>query len=448
MALRSLFVDFNSFFASIEQQENDALRGRPVGVVPVAAETTCCIAASVEAKTFGVRTGTLVREARKRCPGIVLVQARPALYVEYHQRLKDAIETCLPISYVGSIDEVACELIGRERERDRAVLIAQNIKAAVRGVGGWLRCSIGIAPNHFLSKTASDMQKPDGLTVLEPHDVPHKLHPLALSDLCGIGPNMEQRLLDHGIRSVEQLCGLEKSQMREIWGGVEGERYWAALRGEWQPHRESKRGSVGHSHVLGPEFRTAPRARAVLKKLLVKAAMRVRDYGLVAGALHVKIKHVGADPWEGGIRFDDTDDSRSLLRSLALVLRQRDRHTGRVPLRGDRPQPLAVGVTLQRLRERSWSSGSLFSDDQEDRALNGVIDRINRRYGHNTLYFGGMQAALTAAPMRIPFQHIPNAQLEGDAKHNPLWLERVRQFKRVAEAEHQRWQAARTRTST
>ena len=438
MSLRSLFVDFNSYFASVEQQADPALRGRPVGVAPVMAETTCCIAASVEAKTFGVRTGTLVREACKLCPQIAIVPAQPSLYVEYHHRLKDAIETCIPIDYVGSIDEVACELIGRERVRANAVAIAQRIKTAVRGVGDWLRCSVGIAPNHFLSKTATDMQKPDGLVVLEQSDLPHALHRLELSDLCGIGPNMEQRLHAGGIRTVAHLCALDAAAMREIWGGIEGERFFEALRGQWQTHRESARASLGHSHVLGPQWRTPAGARAVLKKLLVKAAMRLRHEGFVAAALSVRVRHLGADAWHGESRFESTDDSREFLRQLAHALEQRDRHTLRLPLRGGKPVPLAVGVTLHHLQSRGESTGSLFANEARNRAVNGVLDRINQRYGGNTVYFGGMQSALEAAPMRIPFSSIPDPHLERDAGHNDLWLKRMREFKRLAEVAHQR----------
>lgn len=437
MSLRSLFVDFNSYFASVEQQVDPALRERPVGVAPVMAETTCCIAASIEAKTFGVRTGTLVREARKLCPDIAIVVAQPSLYVEYHHRLKEAIETCIPIAYVGSIDEVACELIGREQARANAVAIAYNIKAAVRGVGDWLRCSIGIAPNHFLSKTATDMQKPDGLVVLDEGDLPHALHRLELSDLCGIGPAMEQRLLAHGIRTMAQLCALQKSALRELWGGIEGERFFDALHGEWQTQRESARASFGHSHVLGPEWRTPAGARTVLKKLLVKAAMRLRHEGYVAAALTVRVRHLSADAWHGEVRFEATDDSREFLRQLAQALEQRDRHTSRLPLRGGKPPPLAVSVTLHRLQQRGESTGSLFANETKNRAVNGVLDRVNRRYGGNTLYFCGMQGALETAPMRIPFSTIPNPQLERDAEHNELWLRRMREFKRLAEAAHQ-----------
>jgi DNA polymerase-4 len=118
MSLRSLFVDFNSYFASVEQHEDPALRGRPVGVAPVAAETTSLIAASYEAKAFGVSTGTLVRDARRLCPHIQIRVARPERYVFWHHRLIEAIDHAIPIARVGSIDEVACELIGRQRRRE------------------------------------------------------------------------------------------------------------------------------------------------------------------------------------------------------------------------------------------------------------------------------------------------------------------------------------------
>src|SRR5579871_4525772 len=99
-ALNWLFLDLNSYFASVEQQDRPELRGKPVAVVPVLADTTCCIAASYEAKAFGVRTGTIVADARRLCPGIILVEGRHELYVDYHHRIVEAVETCLPVTAV------------------------------------------------------------------------------------------------------------------------------------------------------------------------------------------------------------------------------------------------------------------------------------------------------------------------------------------------------------
>jgi len=175
MSLRSLFIDFNAYFASVEQQEQPHLRGRPIAVVPVLTKNACCIAASYEAKRMGVKTGTIIHEAKKLCPDIQFVEARPAIYVRYHHRLMELIKQCIPIAYIGSIDEMACELIGREQQRANAIAIAESIKAKFAEHTPFIKASIGIAPNHFLAKTATDMQKPNGLVVIEPKDLPNIL---------------------------------------------------------------------------------------------------------------------------------------------------------------------------------------------------------------------------------------------------------------------------------
>ncbi|MEP6898382.1 MAG: hypothetical protein ABI870_07610, partial [Rhodanobacter sp.] len=409
MSLRSLFVDFNSYFASVEQHEDLSLRGRPVGVAPVAAETTSLIAASYEAKAFGVGTGTSVRDARRLCPGIQIRVARPERYVYWHHRLIEAIDHAIPIARVGSIDEVACELVGRQRRRDIAEQIARQVKdeVALAAPGGAIRCSIGIAPNDFLAKTASDMKKPDGLTVIEQASLPHALHALELRDLCGIGRAMEARLHEAGITTVAQLTAADKHRLRHAWGGIEGERMWGLLRGAWLPLAPTERSSIGHSHVLGPELRSAPGARAVLKKLLVKAAMRMRREQMLSGALAVRIRFVGHDErWERDVGFTPTDDSRELLRMLNRAL-ESGRHLRPLPLGRDarvqRAQdsqqlpgpvhatPLSVSVTLTRLVPRTQSTGSLFAAAGNTGHVDALVDRINAKFGYNKVYFGSMQ---------------------------------------------------------
>ena len=447
MTLRCLFVDFNSYFASVEQQDDPALRGRPVGVAPVMAETTCCIAASYEAKAFGVKTGTPVWEARQKCPGIVILQARPARYVEVHHALMDAIQDCIPHGKRESIDEVPCWLIGRERQRDNAVAIAQNIKRTFleRGFDA-IGCSIGIAPNKFLAKTASDMQKPDGLTVLELADLPHRLHALELRDFCGIGPSMEKRLHRAGIRTVEQLCAANREHLRAAWGSIEGDRYWLQLRGFELPERKTERGSVGHSHVLGPELRHYEGARSVLFKLLAKAAMRLRREAFLAGGLAIRIRFVGRDErFERDLGFAPIDDTPTFLKLLADALVPLERALARGRWNERRHPPLSVAVTLVRLEPRGAVSGELMDARRRSRDMSALLDRVNKRYGNNALYFGAMQDALAqkAAPMRIAFGQIPDTGIEEDIgiaddalDGHDLWLKRERQFKVMAEAAH------------
>ncbi len=447
MTLRCLFVDFNSYFASVEQQDDPALRGRPVAVAPVMAETTCCIAASYEAKAFGIKTGTPVWEARERCPEIVVLPGRPARYIEVHHALMAAIQECIPHGKAESIDEVPCWLIGRERQRENAETIAHTIKRNLldRGFDA-IRCSIGIAPNKFLAKTASDMQKPDGLTVLELDDLPHKLHTLELRDFCGIGPSMERRLQRAGIRTTEDLCSVGRERLRAAWGSVEGERYWLQLRGFELPERKTQRGSVGHSHVLGPELRHYDGARSVLFKLLAKAAMRLRHEGFLAGGLAIRMRFVGLDKrFERDLSFAPIDDTPTFLKLLGRELEALERALANGRWNPKRYPPLSVSVTLVHLESRGSVSGELMTERRRSREMSAVLDKINARYGNNALYFGAMQQALSqqAAPMRIAFGQIPETAREEDIgithealDGHELWLKRERQFKVLAETAH------------
>jgi hypothetical protein len=155
--IRWLFLDLNSYFASIEQELRPELRHRPIAVVPLTADTTCAIAASYEAKAFGVRTGTQVGGAKRLFPGIELVEARHELYVDYHHRIVEAVECGVPVAAVMSIDEMAASLVGREQPLITALDLGRRIKIPIRSrVGLTLRCSIGVVPNRYLAKIASD----------------------------------------------------------------------------------------------------------------------------------------------------------------------------------------------------------------------------------------------------------------------------------------------------
>jgi DNA polymerase-4 len=157
MSLHDLSIDFDAFFASVQQQLQPQLREQPV-----MADTTCCIASSYEAKCFGIKTGTCVADARRLCPDLVCMTARHQHYVGYHHHLIQAIETCIPVDAVIPIDEMACTLTGVRAPayaRTKAIEIKSTIAAQV---GEYLTCSIGIAPNRFLAKVSSDMAKPNG----------------------------------------------------------------------------------------------------------------------------------------------------------------------------------------------------------------------------------------------------------------------------------------------
>jgi DNA polymerase IV len=212
-AVNWLFVDLNSYFASVEQQDRPELRGKPVGVVPMLADTTCCIAASYEAKAHGVKTGTIVADARRMCPNMIFVEGRHELYVDYHHRIIEAVESCVPVAAVMSIDEMACRLMGRERPLLAALELGRKVKATIREkVGPMLRSSVGLATSRYLAKVASDMEKPDGLVALTLDMLPDALRPLTLRDLPGIGVQTEKRLNEKGIHSMDDLLSWTASR--------------------------------------------------------------------------------------------------------------------------------------------------------------------------------------------------------------------------------------------
>ena len=153
--LRWLFLDLNSYFASVEQQLQPSLRGKPIIVAPVGSDTTVAIAASIEAKRFGIRTGTPVWEAKQKCRELIVTPARHERYVEFHDAIVAEVWKHVPVTQVCSIDEMACRLLDNENGRDAAVALAHRIKAGIRAsVGERLTSSVGIAPNRLLAKLA------------------------------------------------------------------------------------------------------------------------------------------------------------------------------------------------------------------------------------------------------------------------------------------------------
>jgi DNA polymerase-4 len=418
--LRWLFLDLNSYFASVEQELQPRLRNRPIAVVPVMADTTCCIAASYEAKAFGVHTGTQVGEAKRMCPGIELVEARHEMYVGYHNKIVEAVESCVPVSSVMSIDEMACSLLGREQPLVAALDLARRVKETIKQeVGSTLRCSVGLAPNRYLAKIASDMEKPDGLVALTPDILKPALQNLVLRALPGVGARMEKHLHARGIRTMEQLLELDRAALSDVWGGVGGEKLWYWLRGEDFNDRELEhQKSISHSHMLPPEFRTRDGAYAIAHKLLHKAAMRLRRDRLWAANITLAVKfavpkaqarklHYSGIPqsgWSHGMTVIECQDNQTLVEALCKLWAE-------LPTGELYQKPFYVGVWLGNLVPDHLHTLSLFSGlETESRRtrLSTTMDALNLKFGTDTLFPASMLLAKAAAPTRIAFTSIPD----------------------------------------
>jgi len=401
----------NAYFASVEQQLRPELRGRPVGVVPMLADTTCCIAASYEAKRFGVKTGTGVAEARRLCPGIRLIEARPEEYVRVHHRVVTAVESCLHVDTVMSIDEMMCRLIGPQRNEATAVELARQVKAALRrDLGEILRASIGIGPNRMLAKMAADMQKPDGLTVIRAAELPHRLYGLPLTDFLGVGAGMEKRLHRYGVTTTQQFCQMTVEQLSRVWGSkLLGRMWWHRLRGDDLPDPPTHRRSVGHSHVLPPDIRNDADARAVLICMTHKAAARLRRIDYWAQSVSIDVSYFGgAGHWHDRRRIMPARDTHALVGHVAEMWARRPEG-----------KPLKVGVVLGELVPARSATRPLFDENVRMQQASEAMDRINEKLGDHAIYLGSMHGAAPHDPLRIAFTRIPEARRMYEIRQAP-----------------------------
>jgi DNA polymerase-4 len=405
-----LILDFNSYFASVEQQENPKLRGKPIAVVPADTDTTCAIAASYEAKKFGVKTGTRIYEAKRLCPGLILVPARHDLYVDYHARWMKEVDNHLPVLREMSIDEACCKMIGDECEEKNAVAIAQKMKDGIRkNVGDCLKTSIGIAPTPLLAKIASNLQKPDGLTVLRMQDLPGPLLGLKLIDLTGIGRNMEAHLINAGVTSVEDLWALTPKQARGLWGSVTGERYWYELHGFELPMQEHGRRSIGHSRVLDPAMRVPKNSRVVARALLLKAATRLRRYGLAAGGFGISLRPINGPRFSMETRMPPTQDSFALLTELDRMWREFSAECESYT------RLLKVSVFLFRLHPVEARMEDLFikrpNGHTRGETLWHAVDRLGKKFGKSTVTLGSQRdLSLQYLGAKIAFTRVPDME--------------------------------------
>ncbi len=390
--LRWLFLDLNSYFASVEQAIHPELIGKPVAVGSSEIDGSTIIAASYEAKAFGIKTGTKVGEAKRLCPDIIFSTSPHGVYKQCHDAIIDAAETVLPVDKVCSIDEMRFRLLGNEREPEQAIQLAHQIKQAIRDhVAPNMSCSVGIAPNPWLAKLATKFQKPDGLILIHPHELPDRLRNLDLTTFTGINRRMKARLNAVGIFTSDDLIDLDPQQLNRVFGSIMGERWYYLLRGYDIDFQVKEGQSLGHSNVLAPEFRNDKDCRAVLLRLTHKACARLRKNQLWAS--HVNIYVAGRiRSWHDHAGIAPTQDAISLTKTIDRLWATRDFS-----------QPTQVGITFSGLNTGPQTTPSLFESTKDFAKLGHVVDSVNNKFGKNSVYLGSIEKAKDTAGERIAF---------------------------------------------
>jgi DNA polymerase-4 len=366
-----LHADADSFFASVEQRDDPRLRGRPVvvggGVV---------LAASYEAKAYGVRTAMSARRARRLCPHAIVVPPRMHAYSEASKAIYGVFEDASPLVEGLSIDEAFIDVHGMERIAGTPIEIATRLKASVRERVG-LPITVGIARTKFLAKVASAVAKPDGLLLVPPEAELEFLHPLPVGRLWGVGPATAARLHERGIETVGEVARLSEATLVAMLGRAAG-RHLHALAHNRDPRPvlpRRRRRSIGSQRALGRSRRGAESVDADLIALVERITRRLRKAQRIGRTVVLRL------------RFDDfTRATRSWTLPQAtaethlILTTAQSLLAGAAPLIERRGLTL-IGVAIANLDDDRPLQLRLPVDRFSSGELDAALDEIRRRYG-------------------------------------------------------------------
>lgn len=378
-----LHVDMNAFFASVEQSANPALCGKPIAVTG-RGERSIILTASYEARAFGVKTGMALWEARRCCPELILVVGDNRKYTHTSTKINEIFRDYTPEVEVFSIDESWLDVTHSLRIFGSAENIAYLIKARIRHSLG-ITCSIGIAPNKLLAKLASDMQKPDGLTVIRPEEVSQVLEGMPIKELCGIGRKLERHLNMMSIYTCGELGRCDESRLTRKFG-ITGRRLKEMGQGidtspVVQYGEEDEVKSVGHSSTLEQDIDDPAEIRRYLLQLSEMVGRRARRYGVSGRTVTLYVRY--ADFFSS---FGKQETLKSYISTSGDIYKAAVTILDSVRLE----QPVRLlGVKLTGLKHHSEQL-ALFPDERRHNELVRSMDSINDRFGEFTVTFGSL----------------------------------------------------------
>nr|WP_085996909.1 DNA polymerase IV [Nocardia niigatensis] len=371
-----LHADLDSFYASVEQRDSPRLRGRPVlvggGVV---------LAASYEAKAFGVRTPMNVRRALSLCPHAIVVPPRMSAYSEASKAVFEIFRDTTPEVEGISIDEAFLDVAGLWRIAGTPVEIARGLRARVRAEVG-LPISVGVARTKFLAKVASAVSKPDGLLEVPPDKELEFLHPLPVERLWGVGEVTARELRERGITKVGQLADLGEGPLAAVLGPATG-RHLHALSWARDPRRVDtgrRRRSIGAQRALGRRHRSDEELEAYLHGLADRLGHRLRKARRVCRTVMLRMRF---DDFTHATRShtlaEATDSGEAVLRAARSLL------AATMPLIRERGGLTLIGLSLTNLDNADTMQLSLPFEPRADSTLDSTLDALRDRFGAGTV---------------------------------------------------------------
>ena len=381
-----LHVDMDAFFASVEQRDRPELRGRPV-LVGGQGGRGVVAAASYEARRFGCRSAMPMAEARRRCPDAVVLSPGFDRYESESRRIMEIVESASPVVEPLSIDEAFVDVTGSRRLLGEGVVIARRLRERIRAETG-LTASIGVAPCKFVAKIASDLDKPDGLTVIESAGLAARLASLPVGRMWGIGPRTLERCNAAGIETFGDLQRRTPEELGRILGSSAGRFHELAHGRDDRPVVTDRRAkSIGHEQTFHENVEVPTEVEAVLLRHVERSAARLRRGGRRARAIVVKMRDGDFATNTRSVTLDEPTDRTDVIWSAA---RRLFRDWDFRPVR-------LIGVSLSGFDEDA--TGSLFDQvDGDDaarrRRLDAATDEIRGRFGGDSI--GRTSASLSA----------------------------------------------------
>jgi len=400
-----MHIDLNSCFATIEQQANRHLRGKPVAVAAYNSSGGCILAPSVESKALGIKTGMKVKEGKILCPNLIVLEPDPWKYRSVHIKLRNLLRQYTNDLVPKSIDEFVLNFEGYPSFKKGMFNTGKEIKQKIKEeIGEWLTVSIGIAPNRFLAKTASSLNKPDGLDEININNFKNIFASLKLPDLCGIAVNNTVRLNKVGIYTVLDFYNASLTKLKSAFASTCGYHWYLRLRGWEVDDVEFGRKSFGNSFALPKPLKEIEDLAPVLHKLVQKMAKRMRLAGFKCRGVHISVLYRDGTHWHMGKKteiplFYWSDIYKKAYKILNASPYTKPVHT--------------LAVSCFNLSSKEVVQNNLFDEIEKKKNLGDALDCINEKWGNFVITPAKMLSTQNIVIDRISFGGVKELEERG-----------------------------------